>query len=41
VLHPAMPWPLKLAVKALNSPIDVGRDLMIKARDATVKRVRV
>ena len=40
VLHPDMPWPLKLAVKALNSPIDLGRDLMVKARDAMVKRAR-
>lgn len=40
VLHPAMPWLLKWALKALNSPIDIGRDLIIKARDATVKRAR-
>jgi len=38
VLHPAMPWPLRLAMKGLNSPVDIGRDLLIRARNAMVKR---
>jgi len=33
VLHPTMSWPGKLAIKAINSPIDITRDLLIKLRD--------
>jgi len=36
VLHPAMAWPIKLAIKWLNTPIDLGRDMLIRIRNAVV-----
>ena len=38
VLHPAMPWPFRLIINGLNSPIDIGRDLLIKARNSIITK---